>query len=108
MASVRRRWLDSVPEDFSDTAVVMDFYGRSYRDLKEYLRYLLDTPTEGLLADELQAEMTRRAVSPDLADRTAKILSLCETARYAPRSPQLDGAAARELADQMRQVFQAT
>ena len=30
----------------------MDFYGRSYRDVKEYLGQLLDTHTEGLTADD--------------------------------------------------------
>ena len=84
----------------------MEFYGRSYRDLKEYLGYLLETPTEGLLADELRAEMTRLAANPDLTERTAKVLSVCETARYARHPAELNGAAARELADDMRAIFQ--
>jgi hypothetical protein len=108
MASVRERWLESVPSDFADPDVVMEFYGRSYRDLKEYLGYLLETPTEGLLAGELQAEMTRLAASPDLTERTAKVLSVCETARYARNPAELNGAAARELADHMRAIFQTT
>src|SRR5205085_11372751 len=33
MASVRERWSESVPSDFADPDVVMEFYGRSYRDL---------------------------------------------------------------------------
>ena len=105
MAAVRERWLESVPSDFADPGAVMEFYGRSYRDLKEYLGYLLETPTEGLLADELRAEMTRLAASPDLTERTAKVLSVCETARYARHPAELHGAAARELADDMREIF---
>ena len=105
MAAIRERWLQSVPADFADPGAVMEFYGRSYHDLKEYLGYLLETPTEGLLADELRAEMTRLAASPDLTERTAKVLSVCETARYARSPAELNGAAARELADDMRAIF---
>jgi len=108
MAAIRERWLESVPSDLADPGTVMEFYGRSYRDLKEYLGYLLETPTEGLLADELRAEMTRLAASPDLTERTAKVLSVCETARYARHPAELNGAAARELADHMRAIFQTT
>ena len=56
-------------------------------------------------ADELRAEMTRLAASPDLTERTAKVLSVCETARYARHPVELHGAAARELADDMREIF---
>ena len=105
MKAIRERWLESVPSDFADSGAVMEFYGRSYSDLKEYLGYLLETPTEGLLADELRAEMTRLAASPDLTERTARILSLCETARYARHPAGLNGTAARELADDMRAIF---
>jgi hypothetical protein len=105
MKAIRERWLASVPSDFADPGAVKEFYGRSYRDLKEYLGHLLETPTEGLLADELRAEMTRLAASPDLTERTARVLSVCETARYARNPAELNGAAARELADDMRAIF---
>jgi hypothetical protein len=105
MKAIRERWLESVPSDFADPGDVKEFYGRSYRDLKEYLGYLLETPTEGLLADELRAEMTRLSASPDLTERAARVLTVCETARYARHSPELSGAAARELADHMRAIF---
>jgi hypothetical protein len=108
MKAIRERWLESVPSDFADPGAVMEFYGRSYRDLKEYLGYLLETPTAGLLADELRAEMTRLAASPDLTERTARVLSICETARYARHPAELNGAAARELADDMRAIFQTS
>lgn len=105
MAAIRERWLESIPSDLADPGTVMEFYGRSYRDLKEYLGYLLETPTEGLLADELGAEMTRLAGNPDLTERTIKVLSLCETARYARNPAEANSAAARELADHMRAIF---
>ena len=108
MKAIRERWLASVPSDFADPGAVMEFYGRSYRDLKEYLGYLLGTPTEGLLAEEMRAEMTRLAASPDLTERTARVLGVCETARYASHPAELNGAAARELADDMRAIFQAS
>jgi hypothetical protein len=108
MKAIRERWVASVPSEFPDTDAVMEFYGRSYRDLKEYLGYLLETPTEGLLADELRAEMTRRAANPDLTERTARVLSVCESARYARNPAELNGAAARELADDMRAIFQTS
>src|SRR6185436_15267427 len=91
MAAIREGWLQLVPDDFSDDGVVMDFYGRSYRDLKQYVGYLLEIPTEGLLADELRDEMTRLAASPDLTERTAKVLSVCESARYASHPVELNG-----------------
>ena len=105
MKAIRERWLESVPSDFAAPGAVQEFYARSYRDLKEYLGYLLETPTEGLLAEELRAEMTRRAASPDLTERAVRVLSVCETARYARHSAELNGAAARELADDMRAIF---
>jgi hypothetical protein len=107
MAAVRQRWSDSVPDQFGDQSTIMEFYGRSYRDLKEYLGYMLDAPTAGLMADEIRAEVTRRANNPDLADRAGKILDVCETARYAPNSPELNGDTARTVADDMRHIFEA-
>ena len=108
MVVIRARWTDSVPGDgdFGRPEVVMDFYGRTYRDLKEYLGYLLDMPTEGLLADELRAEMTKRAVSDELTERAVKVLDTCERARYAKTHADLTDAAARVVADDMREIFE--
>lgn len=108
MVAIRERWLASVPSDFAERGAVMEFYGRSYRDVKEYLGYLLEIPTEGLLADELRAEMTRLAASPDLTERAARVLSVCESARYASHPAEVNSAAARELADDMRAIFHTT
>jgi hypothetical protein len=107
MAAIRNRWSQSVPNDFADPGTVMDFYGRSYADLKEYLGYLLETPTAGLMADEIRAEMRRVSASPDLTDRAGKVLDTCETARYA-RNPELNGTAARDVAADIRQIFEVS
>ena len=108
MVMIRARWTDSVPGDgdFGRPDVVMDFYGRTYRDLKEYLGYLLDAPTEGLLAEEFRAEMTKRAVSDELTERAVKVLDTCERARYAKTKADLTDAAARTVADDMREIFE--
>ena len=108
MAAVHDRWSQSVPGDFADASVVMEFYGRSYRDLKEYLGYLLETHTEGLTAEEMREELRRRAASPDLIERAVKVLGICETARYGRNGDRGSGIdeTARGVAHEMRQIFQ--
>src|SRR5262249_39450882 len=105
MAAIRERWSSGVPDDFADSRAVMEFYGRSYADVKEYLSYLLEKPTAGLMADEIRAELSKVAASSDLADRAGKVLDTCETARYA-RTPELNGSAARDMASDIRQIFE--
>jgi hypothetical protein len=106
MAAIHDRWSQSVPGDFTDAGVVMEFYGRSYRDLKEYLGCLLDTHTAGLTADEMREEMRRRAASADLTERAVKVLAICETARYRPTSKGPIDDTARDLAHEIREIFQ--
>lgn len=106
MAAVRNRWSQSVPADFADPGVVMDFYGRSYRDLKEYLRYLLDTHTEGLTSEEIRSEMTRLAANPELIDRAAAVFEICEAARYGRNGIGREGTEAEAVADKMREIFE--
>ena len=43
MKAVRARWASGVPADFSDPQTTMEFFDRSYQDLKEYLGYYLET-----------------------------------------------------------------
>jgi hypothetical protein len=105
MAAVRNRWSQSVPADFADPGVVMDFYGRSYHDLKEYLRYLLDTHTEGLTSEEIKSEMTRLAANPELIDRAATVFEICEAARYR-RNGTGEPKEAEAVADKMREIFE--
>lgn len=106
MARIRGRWANQAPHGFADAGAVMDFYGRSYRDLKDYLGYLMDTETEGLLADELRDEMARRSVNPTLADKAARVLETCERARYARNAVDLDAAKASAVADDIREIFE--
>ena len=107
MAAIRDRWSEHVPGDFSDANVVMEFYGRSYQDLKEYMGYLLETHTEGLTAEEMREEMARLAASSDMTERTAKVLGTCEAARYGRNGKTLDSDAARGVAHDMREIFEA-
>ena len=108
MAAIHDRWSQSVPGDFTDASVVMEFYGRSYRDLKEYLGHLLETHTEGLTADEMREEMRRRAASPELTERAVKVLGICETARYGRNSKELIDDTARGVAHEIREIFQTS
>lgn len=106
MAAIRERWSHSVPGDFSDPSVVREFFGRSSRDLKEYLGYLLDTPTEGLTADDLRAEIGR-SVNPDLAERAINVLAVCEIAPYGRQGTEPTGDQARGLAREIEEIFEA-
>jgi hypothetical protein len=107
MAAIRDRWSEQVPGDLSDASVVMEFYGRSYKDLKEYLGYLLETHTEGLTAEDMRQEMGRLAASSDLTDRTVKVLSICEAARYGRNGKGADSESARAVAHDVREIFEA-
>jgi hypothetical protein len=91
--------------DFSDSERVLDFYGRSYKDLKEYLSYLLEVPTEGLTSEDVQGELGRLAANPDLTERATRVLATCEAARYARNGSTLDTESARALENDMRQIF---
>lgn len=106
MAAIHDRWARAVPADFSNPQAVLEFYGRSYQDLKEYLGYLLETPTDGLTAEEMREEMVRRAANPDLTDRAAKVLATCESARYGRNGKEASGDSGRNLAQDMRDIFQ--
>ena len=106
MAAIQKRWSQSVPEDFTDVNTVLEFYGRSYQDVKAYLGHLLDTSTEGLTAEDMGEEMRRLSVNVDLAGKVVNVLSICETARYGPNSNNLIGDAARGIVDDIRDIFQ--
>jgi hypothetical protein len=106
MAAIRERWTRSVPADFSDPAVMTEFYGRSYNDLKAYLGYLMETHTEGLSAEEVRGELAQVPGGSELADRASKVLEICEAARYAQNPAELNAGVASEVAESMRQIFQ--
>jgi len=82
MEAVRARWASAVPSDFSDPQRVMEFYDHSYRDVKEYLGYYLETPTMGLTSEDMQEEMQRLGADAELSEKTVKVLNACEIARY--------------------------
>ena len=107
MAAIQRRWAQSVPGDFTDAGVATEFCGSSYRDLKEYLGYLLETHTEGLTSDEMGEEMRRRAVSSDLTERVVKVLGICEVARYGRNANEPIGDIARGIAHDVREIFES-
>ena len=106
MAAIRARWTRSVPGDFASPAVVTEFYGRSYHDLKEYLGYLMHTHTEGLSAEEVRGELARASAGSELTDRAAKVLEICESARYARNPTELNAGVANDVAEQMQQILQ--
>lgn len=106
MAAIQDRWARSVPGDYSNPQVVMDFYGRSYQDVKEYLGFLIESPTAGLTAEEMREEMTRRAANPDLTDRASKVLTACEDLRYGRNGKAISPDAGRDLAQSVREVFE--
>jgi len=106
MAAIQDRWSQYVPGDFSDSNTVMEFYGRSYQDVKEYMGYLLETHTEGLTAEDMREEMSRLAANSDLTERTVKVLGTCEVARYGRNGKELTGDAARAVAHDVREIFE--
>jgi hypothetical protein len=107
MAAIRDRWSQSVPGDFSDPGTVLEFYGRSCSDLKEYLGYLFETHTEGLTSEDVRQELARVAGNSDITERAAKVLSVCETARYGRNGKELIGDSARTVAHDMREIFES-
>ena len=107
MAKIRERWSRSVPTDFSDVTAVMEFYGRSYQDVKEYLGYALETHTEGLTAEDMREEIARRTTNPELTERTAKVLATCEIARYGRNGNEISSDAARAVQHDVQRIFEA-
>ena len=107
MEAVRARWISGVPSNFNDPKTCIDFYNHSYQNLKEYIGYYLETETMGLTADELQEEMRRLSASPDLTQRVGKVLDSCEVLRYRRDGVTADPEAARNIAQDMREILSA-
>ena len=95
------------PRRFYRSGVATEFCGSSYRDLKEYLGYLLETHTEGLTSDEMGEEMRRRAAGSDLTERVVKVLGICEVARYGRSTNEPIGDIATGIAHDMREIFES-
>ena len=107
MKAVRDRWTRSVPSQFTDPETCSGFLDHSYHDLKEYLGYYFETPTTGLTAEEMQAEMKRLGASPDLTERVAKVMETCETTRYMQNGGSNHIDSARDVADNVREILTA-
>lgn len=105
MEAVRARWASAVSSDFSDAQTAMEFYTHSYQDLKEYVGYYLETPTMGLTSEELQEEMQRLGADPDFTDKVVKVLSDCETMRYARNGLTSSAEAAHGVAQNIREIL---
>jgi hypothetical protein len=105
MKAVRARWASGVPADFSDRQTTMEFFDRSYQDLKEYLGYYLETETAGLTAEEVKEEMRRLGADDDLTQKAAKVLGTCEAVRYAQDGTATNAESARGMAQDVRELL---
>ena len=105
MEAVRARWAGAVPSDFSDAQTTMEFYDHSYQDLKEYLGHYLETPAMGLTSEEMQEEMQRLDADPDFTRKAVQVLAACETMRYAQDGKAPNAEAAREVAQNIREIL---
>ncbi len=108
MAEIQDRWSQYVPMDFANRDTLLDFYGRTYQDLKEYLGYVVDAPTEGLTSDDMQEELVSSAAASDVVEKTTRVLKTCEDARYGSNSKGSTEEDGRNLAQDVRDIFQAT
>jgi len=105
MKAVRARWASSVPADFSDRQATMEFFDRSYQDVKEYLGYYLETETVSLTAEEVKEEMKRLGVSSDVTQKAGKVLGTCEAVRYSGDGMANSGESARGIAQDARELL---
>ncbi len=105
MEAIRSRWVRTVPSEFSDPQVVAEFYDSSYQNLKEYLTFYLETPAEGLTADELQEEMQRLGTDATFAQKVVTVLGACENVRYAQNGAGPGGEAVQSTAQDMREIL---
>lgn len=108
MKAVRARWASGVPADFSDRQTTMEFFDRSYQDVKEYLGYYLETETASLTAEELKEEMRRLGASSDVTQKAVKVLGTCEAVRYSQDGMASDAESARGIAQDVRELLSLT
>ncbi|MCZ6752545.1 MAG: hypothetical protein O7E51_12050, partial [Acidobacteria bacterium] len=105
MEAIRSRWVRTVPAEFSDPQVVAEFYDSSYQNLKEYLTFYLETPAEGLTAEELQEEMQRLGADVTFTQKVVAVLGACEKVRYAQNGAASGGEAVQSTAQNMREIL---
>ena len=104
MEAVRARWVSGIPSEFTDAKTCLSFYDHSSQSLKEYLGYYLDTATIGLTAEEMRDEMRRLGAKPELAQRVAKVLEVCERLCYAPDGVSPNTEIAQTVAQDMQEI----
>jgi len=107
MEAVRARWVSGIPLEFTDRKSCSMFYDHSSQSLKEYMGYYLDTSTMGLTPEEMQDEMRRLGAKPDLTQKVAKVLEVCERLRYAQDGLPADTDVARSIAHDMQEILKA-
>ena len=107
MEAVRARWVSGIPSEFTDSKSCSSFYDHSSQSLKEYMGYYLDTSTMGLTPEEMRDEMQRLGAKPDLTQKVAKVLEVCERLRYAQDGMPADTDVARSIAHDMQEILKA-
>src|SRR2546425_6672898 len=107
MEAVRARWVSGIPSEFTDRKSCSSFYDHSSQSLKEYMGYYLDTSTMGLTPEEMRVEMQRLGAKPDLTQKVAKVLEVCERLRYAQDGMPADTDVARNVAHEMQEILKA-
>ncbi|MBI3894876.1 MAG: hypothetical protein HY313_02990 [Acidobacteria bacterium] len=105
MEAVRDRWVSGVPADFSNAQAVIEFYDRSYRDIKEYIGYYLETSAMGLTSEEFEAEMQRLGTDPSLAEKVVRTLGALETVRYSKNGTAPRREVAERTTQEVREIF---
>jgi len=105
MEAVRARWVSGIPSEFIDAKTCLGFYDHSCQSLKEYIGYYLDTATMGLTAEEMRDEMQRLGAQPDLTQKVASVLEVCERFRYARDGQLADTEIARTVAQDMQEIL---
>ena len=105
MEAVRARWVSGIPSEFIDAKTCLGFYDHSCQSLKEYIGYYLDTATMGLTAEEMRDEMQRLGAQPDLTQKVANVLQVCERFRYARDGRLADTEIARTVAQDMQEIL---
>ena len=107
MEAVRARWVSAVPSNFTDPKTCLIFYDESYKSLKEYIGYYLETPTMGLTAEEMREEMKRLGAQSDLVQKVARVLEACETVRYTRNGVSANPEAVSAIARDMHEILGA-
>ena len=105
MAAVRAQWSSGVTSDFSDSQTIRDFFDRSYKNLKEYLGFYLDTDTAGLTAEEVKKELQSRGASSEVTQKIFRVLGACEAVRYWGDGKTANPESARGVAQDIREIL---